>query len=402
MQIGACALFLVGTVGLLDESSRLANPQPNLSYERVSLIGVDPKVRAAVATRLESEAAVEQVAVTWKPPLMAGPLPTARVTASATSIAQTTGYTGVSPEYFALFDIPIVRGRTFTPAEAAAGAAVALVSEATAAALWPGLDPLGQTLDLAAVPEGRADRRLPRGRVQVIGVTEDVASGNIFDGVDASCVYFPTDVQRLTEMSLLVRARTDDVEVLRSAVTTAVKEVAPEMPFQVFPDANACWPRRLDLSGLLGGRVVTQPRRPALRVLGDACRRLVPGGPTDTRVRCPDGARCQRLADRLGDAGRDVSHRLDWPCRRVGGRGRPDPSAQSFSRDPAGFRCPSFCGQAPRSCSSRRPWPRWRHCAPSRASIPRKRFERSDVLRCRRRRRSRAAPTGLNRIGLRR
>jgi putative ABC transport system permease protein len=34
---------------------------------------------------------------------------------------------------------------------------------------------------------------------------------------------------------LLVRARTDDVEVLRSAVTTAVKEVAAEMPFQVFP-----------------------------------------------------------------------------------------------------------------------------------------------------------------------
>jgi putative ABC transport system permease protein len=235
MQIGACALFLVGTVGLLDESSRLANPQPNLSYERVSLISIDPKVRAAVATRLASEAAVERVAVTWKPPLMAGPLPTARVTASATSIAQIVGYTGVSPEYFALFDIQIARGRPFTPAEAAAGAAVALVSEATAATLWPGLDPLGQTFDLAATPGGRSDRRRPRGRVQVIGVTEDVASGNIFDGIDASCVYFPTYVQPLTDMSLLVRARTDDVEALRSAVTTVVKEVAPEMPFQVFP-----------------------------------------------------------------------------------------------------------------------------------------------------------------------
>jgi ABC-type antimicrobial peptide transport system permease subunit len=71
--------------------------------------------------------------------------------------------------------------------------------------------------------------------VQVIGVTEDVTSGNIFDGIDASCVYFPTVAQPLTEMSLLVRARTDDIEMLRSAVTTAVKEVAPEMPFQVFP-----------------------------------------------------------------------------------------------------------------------------------------------------------------------
>jgi predicted permease len=235
VQIGACALFLVGAVGLLDEASRLANPQPHLTYERVSLISSDPKVRAAVATRLASDAAVEQVAVTWKPPLFAGPLPTTRVKASATSVAQGVGYTGVSPEYFTLFDIQIVRGRTFTPAEAAAGAAVALVSEATAAALWPGLDPLGQTLDFAAAPEGRADRRLPRGRVQVIGVTEDVVSGNIFDKVDASCVYLPTDAQALTEMSLLVRARTDDIDALRSAVTTAVKEVAPEMPFQVLP-----------------------------------------------------------------------------------------------------------------------------------------------------------------------
>jgi predicted permease len=235
MQIGACVLFLVAAMGLLDESSRLANPQLNLDYERVSMIGIDPMVRAAVAARLASEIAVDRVAVSWKPPLMNGRLPTTRMTASTTSIALNLGYTGVSPEYFTMFDIPLVRGRVFTPAEAAEQAAVALVSEATAAALWPGLDPLGQTLDLAAVPDGRADPRLPRGRVRVIGVTEDVATGSVVDGIDASCVYFPTSVQAPTVMSLLVRARTDDLQLLQSAVTAAAKEVAPETPFQVFP-----------------------------------------------------------------------------------------------------------------------------------------------------------------------
>jgi predicted permease len=235
MQIGACVLFLVGAIGLLDESSRLAHPQTNLSYEGVSILSIDPKVRAAVATRLASDPAVEQVAVTWKPPLFAGPLPTTEMTASATSIARNTGYTGVSPDYFKLFDIQIVRGRTFTAAEAASGAAVALVSKATAAALWPGLDPLGQTFTLAAVPERRSDRRLPPGRVQVIGVTEDVANGNIFEGIDASCVYFPADLQALTGVSLVVRPRNDDVERLRSSLTSAVKAVAPETPFQVLP-----------------------------------------------------------------------------------------------------------------------------------------------------------------------
>ena len=235
LQIGVCALFLVGAVGLLDESSRLANPQLNLNYERVSLIRVDPKVRAALAARLTSEAAVEDVAVTWKPPLMNGVLPTARVTAATTSIALSAGYTAVSPEYFRMFDIQIVRGRMFTPSEAEAEAAVAMVSEATAAALWPGLDPIGQTLDFGSIPAGRPGRQPPRGGVRVIGVTEDVATGTIVEGIDPTCVYLPTHLRSLTDMSLLVKARANDDRGLRSAVMTAVKEVAPDTSFQQFP-----------------------------------------------------------------------------------------------------------------------------------------------------------------------
>ena len=237
MQIGACALFLVAAVGLLDETSRLANPPLNLGYERVAIIEIDPMVQDAVATRLASDPAVAQVAASWKPPLM-GSLPTTRVTASGTSVALNAGYTAVSPEYFTMFDIQIVRGRTFTPAEAAAGAAVAIVSEATAAALWPGLDPLGQTLDLAAIPEGRSGRRLHE-RVRVVGVTEDVATGTILDAIDPSCVYFPTDMRALTGVSLLVRSRADDVGTLRPAVAAAVKAVAPETTFQVMPMRTA-------------------------------------------------------------------------------------------------------------------------------------------------------------------
>ena len=232
MQIGACALFLIGAVGLVDQSSRLANPPINLSYERVSIVRIDTAVRPKVATQLASEAAVQYVAGVWRPP-MESSLPTTAVKASTTNIATTVGYTGVSPEYFALFDIQIVRGRPFTPAEAAAGSAVALVSKATAAALWPGLDPIGQTLELAAVPEGRPDPRLPRGRLQVIGVAEDVANGAIMDGIDATCVYFLTDVQGPANMALLVRGRTDD-DILPTAVTAAVNKVAPDTPFQLF------------------------------------------------------------------------------------------------------------------------------------------------------------------------
>jgi predicted permease len=244
MQIGACALFLVGATGLIDASSRLASPQFNLSFDRVSLIRVDSKVRAAVATRLTSEPAVEHLAAASRPPMM-GALSTTQVTASATRIAQNTGYTVVSPDYFNLFGIGIVRGRTFTPAEGVTRAPVAVVSQGMAAALWPGRDPLGETLELDLVRNGRPDPRLPADRVQVIGVAENVANGSILDGIDESWIYFPTNVQALANMTLLVKARSRDLRDLESAVARAVKEIAPDIPFQVSPMptvlAGALW-----------------------------------------------------------------------------------------------------------------------------------------------------------------
>jgi macrolide transport system ATP-binding/permease protein len=234
MQIAVCSLFLVAAFGLVDESSRLASPLPNISYDRVSNVRIDPAIRARIVERLAASGAVREVAYTSKPPGIGGSLPTARMSAPATTVVANAGYTFVSPGYFPLFDIQIVRGRAFTPAEATAGGAVVLVSRSTAAALWPGLDPIGQTLDLGAVPGERSDRRLPRGTVRVIGVTEDVATGSLTDAkVDSTCVYFPANGETMPELMLLVRTPVDDVAALTSSVTAAVRTLAPDTPFQV-------------------------------------------------------------------------------------------------------------------------------------------------------------------------
>ena len=233
MQIGACALFLVAAGGLIDEASRLGNPLPNISFDRVSRIQIDPAVRGRIAERLASSGMVQDLAYTSKPPGM-GALPVARMKATATNVVANVGYTVVSPEYFTLFDIQVVRGRAFTSAEAVAGAPVALVSRATAAALWPGLDPIGQTLDLPTIRDGRSDQRLPRGSARVIGVTEDVATGGLTSAaVDPTCVYFAGHGQTAPALSMLVRTPVDDVGALKSAMTAAVRELAPDTPFVV-------------------------------------------------------------------------------------------------------------------------------------------------------------------------
>jgi predicted permease len=126
MQIGACVMFLIGAIGLIEESRRLASPDRDLSYERVAEVRIAPRLRAGLAERLASDPLIERVAAAWQPSL-AGVLRRVGVVPSATRIEQTAEFMAVSAEYFPLLDIQVVQGRAFTSREADEGAAVALV-----------------------------------------------------------------------------------------------------------------------------------------------------------------------------------------------------------------------------------------------------------------------------------
>ena len=232
MQIGACVMFLIGAIGLIEESRRLANPDRGLSYERVAEVRIASRLRAEVAGRLASDPLIERVAAAWQPSL-AGALRRVGVVPSATRLEQTAGFMAVSPEYFPLLDIQVVQGRAFTSREADEGAAVALVSAATARAFWPGLDPIGQALEIRRL-DARSQGVPAHTSVRIIGVTEDVASDILFDKVDSTCVYFATSVRSPLEMSLLVRSRADVADV-RTAVVNAVNTLDPDAPYRITP-----------------------------------------------------------------------------------------------------------------------------------------------------------------------
>jgi predicted permease len=226
-QVAASVLFLVGAMGLTTEFRRVGHIDPGIPLERVTWIRVDPQFRPALAARLANDPAVETVAVAWRPPLVGGgALPTIQAKASTTGVSTPVGFMAVSPEYFAVFDIDITAGRAFTRDEAREGAAVAMVSKATAQAFWPNTNAIGQTLALTEPPTGRAGRRPPYTSVRVIGVTEDVTNGSLFDGHDRTCVYFVADARMPGDMALLARSRTDSTGV-RQAVTNAMNVIAP-------------------------------------------------------------------------------------------------------------------------------------------------------------------------------
>ena len=56
----------------------------------------------------------------------------------------------ISPGFFPLFGISIVRGRDFTAADAAPRSSVVIITESTGRHLWPGEDALGKIILMGA------------------------------------------------------------------------------------------------------------------------------------------------------------------------------------------------------------------------------------------------------------
>jgi predicted permease len=169
----------------------------------------DPGLIAKLAAVLETDPRVAELAVAGGNPMFVRERDVAATPGHGRS-ATPTRYTFVSPEYFSVLRIALSQGRTFTAREADTGAAVAIVSAATANAFWPGADPLGQTITFPKPEAGeRGSGELRHTLVTVIGVVPDVVSGLLMDGPDGGHIYLPATARRPEVWSLLVRARSN-------------------------------------------------------------------------------------------------------------------------------------------------------------------------------------------------
>jgi putative ABC transport system permease protein len=78
-------------------------------------------------------------------------------------------YHAVSPDYFTVMRIPVLRGRGTADTDRRGGAAVAVVSATAAGRLFPGQDPLGQRFQMGITPDGDSPTQF-----EVVGVVGDV------------------------------------------------------------------------------------------------------------------------------------------------------------------------------------------------------------------------------------
>ena len=146
----------------------------------------------------------------------------------------------VTPRYFSVLRLPIVRGRTFTDADVRrpqTGTRPTIVSEATARNLWPGGDPIGRLLSSQ------------NDTLQVVGVAAD-ARVNAIGYVDPYQIYVPG-----TGSVLLIKSR-NDFAATASNIRAIVRSLDPSLVLTVLPlSANLGWWRGISgtVTSLAGG-----------------------------------------------------------------------------------------------------------------------------------------------------
>ncbi len=93
----------------------------------------------------------------------------------------------VSPEYFHLLSIPLLRGRLFTEQDLEGTPEVAVVNQAAARTYWPNEDPIGKRVRLGqsgwTSNDGSAQRAAKAGWTTIIGVTADARTEALADAV---------------------------------------------------------------------------------------------------------------------------------------------------------------------------------------------------------------------------
>ncbi|HTL05902.1 MAG TPA: ABC transporter permease, partial [Gemmatimonadales bacterium] len=134
-------------------------------------------------------------------------------------------YRSVTPGYFRLMDIPLLRGRDFTEQDDSSASPVVILSATTAQRNWPGLDPLGSRIRLGDVVKGPL--------AQVIGVVGDVRHLSLESPEQRPMLYFPLRRTGQPGMSVLLRTAGPPAG-LNRAVRGVVRGLDPALPITGF------------------------------------------------------------------------------------------------------------------------------------------------------------------------
>ena len=218
----ALAMVLLTTGGLLIRSfTELLRVDPGIRSEGVLTFQVELPMAAtatypeqsqrdaffqALADRLAALPEVTATALASSPPLEEEPAESAlRLPDDAEGTTRQASFRLVSADYFDLLEIPLLRGRSFGPADVKGAPRVVMVSNALAKSIWGTEAAVGKRIMVSS-----------REEAEVIGVVGDVRSGGLDVGPGRT-VYVPASQGTYNFMTVLVRTELTPRAIIRSA-----------------------------------------------------------------------------------------------------------------------------------------------------------------------------------------
>jgi len=258
LQVAMTMVLMVGVGLLLRGLTATQTVDPGFDLANVAVASYDlegsyePEEAAALQRRLLADVqalpGVEAAAQAMSTPLNADTEATAiRLPTQDRAQYRRVPLNAVTPDYFDVLGVPIVRGRAFVPADMTGDSAAAvIVTESTARNLWPGQEPIGQTLLMAIGPEQDVS-------LDVVGVVRD-AQLTVVGQVDEYYLYLPAGPRVAFLLETLVKNRTDFASTAL-ALRTATERLDPGLAVRVSPlETNLDYWRNLSgtLTGLAG------------------------------------------------------------------------------------------------------------------------------------------------------
>jgi len=237
MQLAASVVLLTGTSLLLRSVLNVQATDFGFDAQEVLDIRItpkfgrdDPQLRRLLAERLHYLPHFAAVSLAYRFPSWAQTFAVVR-----SQGRELLWYNYVRPEFFRVLRLPLAAGRQFAEDEVMTEAAVAIISQDAAAALWPGQDPIGRQIQIGDSGGANAPmfRWVRPGMVEVIGVTK--SSGVVLHrGLvhNARCIYLPTRSDHPALRSLLVRVSGSRKDAI-AAVTREARALDPDAVVEI-------------------------------------------------------------------------------------------------------------------------------------------------------------------------
>ena len=235
VQVVICVMLLICSGILLRGRQRFESIEIGMDVRNVIEIDTRQDLHSKAASLLATDRSVESLAAAWRAPLY-GNRRAIEVASHEAGRFSAASVNFVTPEYFDIFRIPILRGRNFTPNEARSESPLIVVSESAARKFWPGKNPLDQSLRIQRPPNSArtsGDKFPEYATAHVIGVARDLGGSVVFR-LDQTDIYFPADAAKNSNFALLARVR-GNLEVARRSIDSRLASEAPGAVTRMLP-----------------------------------------------------------------------------------------------------------------------------------------------------------------------